>query len=150
MNITLVSCDGTPFSVSRQVAERSRLLREMLIEIIENDQIHGVIPVPNVTSVILGKALDFCSASVHWDDETTLGDYQAKFISELDQDTLYELILAANYLDIPDLLEAACESVAAMIRGKKPEEIRAIFGLPDDFTPEQLETIDKEMGWAFE
>lgn len=32
---------------------------------------------------------------------------------------------------------AGCKSVADKIRGKSPEEIRATFGIVNDFTPEE-------------
>ena len=38
---------------------------------------------------------------------------------------LFELILAANYLDIKSLLDLTCAKVASMIKGKNTEEIRS-------------------------
>lgn len=43
---------------------------------------------------------------------------------KVDQSTLFELILAANYMNIKSLLDLACLSVANMIKGKSPDEIR--------------------------
>jgi hypothetical protein len=43
----------------------------------------------------------------------------ADFVSELDQEVLSELILAANSMDIPDLLDLTCATIASMIKGKK-------------------------------
>jgi hypothetical protein len=53
-----------------------------------------------------------------WDQEFIL----------VDQGTLFEIILAANYMDIQGLLDLGCKSVANMIKGKSVEEIRKVCG----------------------
>ncbi len=73
---------------------------------------------------------------------------------KVDQGTLFELILvsvhhvidafgiqAANYLDIKGLLDVTCKTVANMIKGKSPEEIRRTFNIKNDFTPEEEEQV---------
>ena len=66
----------------------------------------------------------------------------------MDNSTLYELILAANYLDIRGLLDVACKTVANMIKGKSPEEIRKTFNIENDFTAEEEEQLRKENEWS--
>jgi S-phase kinase-associated protein 1 len=41
-------------------------------------------------------------------------------LSQVDQGTLFEIILAANYLDIKGLLDVTCKTVANMIKGMEP------------------------------
>eukprot|EP00210_Caulerpa_lentillifera_P006803 g6502.t1 len=69
---------------------------------------------------------------------------------KVEQSTLYELILAANYLNITTLLDLCCQTVANMIKGKTPEEIRRTFGIKNDFTPEEEEEVRRENMWAFD
>jgi len=73
-----------------------------------------------------------------------------KEFCEVDQATLFELILAANYLDVKSLLDLTCKTVANMIKGKTPQEIRKLFNIKNDFTPEEEEQVRKENAWCEE
>jgi hypothetical protein len=59
-----------------------------------------------------------------------------------------DLLQASNYLDIKPLLDVGCKTVANMIKGKSPEEIRKTFNITNDFTPEEEEQIRRENEWA--
>ena len=45
--------------------------------------------------------------------------YDAKFIDIENLEELFDIILAANYLDIKSLLELSCAKVASLIKGKE-------------------------------
>ena len=61
-----------------------------------------------------------------------------------------EIVQAANYLNIKNLLDLTCQTVAGMIKGKTPEEIRKNFSINNDFSPEEEEEVRRENQWAFE
>jgi S-phase kinase-associated protein 1 len=76
-------------------------------------------------------------------------EWDAKFV-DIKQELLFELILAANYMDIKSLLDLTCAKVASMIKGKTPEEIRKTFNIANDFTPEEEAQIREENKWVEE
>ncbi|TEB19753.1 hypothetical protein C9890_0167 [Perkinsus sp. BL_2016] len=76
--------------------------------------------------------------------ECGVSDWDNTFITSLEQEFLFEVILAANYLDIKPLLDLSCARVASMIKGKTPEEIRKQFHIVNDFTPEEEAQILEE------
>ena len=51
-------------------------------------------------------------------------------------------------MDIKALLDVGCTTVANMIKGKSPEEIRKTFNIQNDFTPEEEDQIRRENEWA--
>ncbi|KAL6640969.1 hypothetical protein ACP70R_019150 [Stipagrostis hirtigluma subsp. patula] len=84
-------------------------------------------------------------------DPHGLEAWDKEFIAAVpDNSTLFGIILAANYLGVDDLIDLGCTAVADKMRGKKPEEIRAIFEIENDYTPEQEAEVRKENAWAFE
>jgi S-phase kinase-associated protein 1 len=54
------------------------------------------------------------SANMH----EVVQDWYANFVG-VEQELLFELILAANYMDIKPLLDLTCATVASMIKGKR-------------------------------
>ena len=81
------------------------------------------------------------------DDEKNVWD---KEFVKVDDEMLFNLILAANYLDIKALLDLTCKTVADEIKGKTPEEIRIRFNIKNDFTPEEEEEVKRENAWCEE
>jgi len=79
-----------------------------------------------------------------------LPEWERNFTSSLDSPTLFDVILASNYLVISRLTDITCKTVANMIKGKTPEEIRKTFNIKNDFTPEEEEAVRKENAWTEE
>ncbi|KAK6143362.1 hypothetical protein DH2020_023710 [Rehmannia glutinosa] len=155
--ITLMSSDGEAFEVETAVALEARTLQHM----IEDKCADNSIPVHNVTSKILAKVLEYCKRHVDAAAKASAADgaekvpdddlktFDAEFV-KVDQATLFDLILAANYLEIKNLLDLTCQTVADMIKGKTPEEIRKTFNIRNDFTADEEEEVRRENTWAFE
>jgi S-phase kinase-associated protein 1 len=76
-------------------------------------------------------------------------EWYANFVS-VEQEVLFELILAANYMDIKPLLDLTCATVASMIKGRTTEEIRRQFNIVNDFTPEEEAQVMEENKWCEE
>ncbi|KAK2379496.1 SKP1 protein 1B [Trifolium repens] len=148
--IILKSNDGEIFEVEQAVAMKSQMIKY----VIEDRDSDDTIPIPGVTSAILAKVLEYCkkhvvSAEDGTSDHDDLKKWDAEFLLEVDQATLYDLIEAANYLDIKSLLVLTCQAIADMMTGKTLEEIRKTFDIVNDFTPEQEEEVRRENAWAF-
>ncbi|KAJ3239265.1 hypothetical protein HDU78_002985 [Chytriomyces hyalinus] len=155
--VRITSSDSQEFSVPLDIACQSQLIKNMIEDVGDADE--QPIPLPNVTGAILQKVIEY--ATMHKDDppsapsetEATLStsedieDRDKQFLN-VDQGTLFEIILAANYLDMKSLLDVGCKTVANMIKGKTVEEVRALFNIVNDFTPEEEEQIRKENEWC--
>ncbi|KAF7552023.1 hypothetical protein G7046_g7542 [Stylonectria norvegica] len=158
--VWLASNDSVTIEVDRVVAERSMLIKNMLEDVGDGSINHdNPIPIPNVNEAVLLKVIEWCEHHRNdppqaQDDEsdarkktTDIEEWDQKFM-QVDQEMLFEIILASNYLDIKPLLDVGCKTVANMIKGKSPEEIRKTFNITNDFTPEEEEQIRRENEWA--
>jgi S-phase kinase-associated protein 1 len=155
VTLQLKSQDMLSFPVNKDVVMQSALIKTMW----SGDQTETEIPLPNVRGSILKKVIKYMqyhhtnpakeiekplkSANMR----EVVSEWDANFV-EVDQETLFELILAANYMDIKPLLDLTCAKVASMIKGKTPEEIRKRFNIQNDFSPEEEEAVRAENKWA--
>ncbi|WOL01557.1 SKP1-like protein 1A [Canna indica] len=146
--VTLQSKDGDLFEVDEAVALQSRTIKL----IIEDCGVEAPIPVPNVTSVILAKVLEYLQKHTAKNENSAceLRKWDAEYAENLDHDTLFDLLHASNYLNITSLMEMLCKTVADMMKGKTPDEIRKQFHIVNDYTPDEEEEVKRENSWAFE
>ena len=152
--VKLQSSDNEVFEVDVEIAKQSEVIRPMVENCDYDDFDDEPIPLLNVNAAILKKVIEW--ATHHKDDPPPKEDeenrekrtddiepFDREFL-KVDQGTLFELILAANYLDMKLLLDVLCKTVANMIKGKTPEEIRKTFNIKHDFKPEEEQAdLDK-------
>lgn len=148
--LKLKSVEGDLFSVSIKACKYSGLVTK----IVEGKSHTDDIPLVGVKSHILTKVIEFL-VKYDEDDHPLKNNNMAEISSEWDeqfidvnQNILFELVLAANYMDIKPLLELSSAKVASMMKGKSTEEIRKIFNIVNDFTPEEEIAIMAENKWA--
>ena len=155
------------FEVPLEVISLSATIKNMIDDLGEDAD--TIIPLTNVTGRNLERAIRFCTHHAETNPKgvkdaeqvegvegvegeqpkkpAEMNEWETAFVT-MDQGELFELILAANYLDIKPMLDLTCKAVANMIKGKSPEEIRKTFNIKNDFTPEEEEKIRKENEWC--
>eukprot|EP00536_Pseudo-nitzschia_multiseries_P016996 jgi/Psemu1/223396/e_gw1.1330.2.1 len=170
VNVQLISQEGDRFPVNIKVANMSELVKSMMDDNDDDDDDDDddedakkttEIPLPNVKSEVLKKVIEFCDH--HLAEPMTeiekplksqnMADVVQKWYADfvdLEQVLLFELILAANYMDIKPLLDLTCATVASMIKGKTPDEIRGTFNITNDFSPEEEAQVREENKWCEE
>lgn len=72
--------------------------------------------------------------------------WDMKFL-DLPPDELQKIILAANYLNIPRLIDACCFRLGLEIQGRSVEDVRQIFSIQNDFTHDDEERMKREHMW---
>ncbi|GMH34627.1 hypothetical protein BSKO_02488 [Bryopsis sp. KO-2023] len=118
-----------------------------------------IVPLRDVNSTTLRKVIEYCQYHVDAEEKDQIGNPKKgeeevrnwdQVYIQVDIDTLYTLILAASNLKITSLQDLCCQRIADMIRGRTKQEIRAMFNITDDFTPEEEEEVRRENQWAFD
>lgn len=151
--ITLVSSDEKEFIVDIKVAEMSVTIKSMLEDLPDRSE-DTPIPLPNITGNVLKKVIEYCEYH-HVNPMTVSEDKKRtddiipwdKEFCEVELELLFQMILAANYLDINPMLDLTCKTVANMIKGKTPEEIRKTFSIKNDPTPEEEQKVLENNEW---
>ena len=157
--------DGTeqkPLKMPLSHARMSGTIANMLddIEDEEDNDTSKPISLPpfsNIKHNILEKVVDFCAnkpdAHIAPTEEQKLEmrtkpleGYDLEFV-EVPLATLFEMINAANFLDLKPMLDVCCKAVAEMIKGKTPDEIKKVFGVEGDFTQEEKEEVLRNNPW---
>jgi len=137
-SLKLTSKDGKSFDVDRKNAFISTLVKTGL----DTDASATEVPIPGVKSEILEEVIKYMNH--HKGTEPPIiekplrskvmkdvckDSWDAEFIDKIgdNRQQLYDLILAANYMDIKSLLHLGCAKVASLIKGQPLEKIKDIL-----------------------
>lgn len=175
-NVTFTTCDGFSIKVSQNVATMCKIVEMMFEEEDEGEvcEESKTFPLQTITKKTMDKVLEFCKYQRSFESKDltqrpteeilktpiekplTSDDLSKIFPKwyvdyvDVDQDFLFEITLAANFLDIKDLLDLCCAKNASNIKGLPLEEIREIFGIENDLTEEEEEQLRKDNEWIDE
>jgi len=136
--ITLVSGGDKPetFNIDRKSCELSEYIQTILI----GDTDAVTIPTPQVPSRTLKLVVDYlkqhkgkepdplpCPVRAVNMNQICSEQWDATWIDKFDRKTIFEIILAANYMDIKPLLHLGCAKIATEIKKLDQKEINKII-----------------------
>ena len=140
--IKLQGIDEGIVEVDYDVIKQSNTIKNMIEDCAGKDDI--CIPLQH-PKFILQKIVEYCEK--HHEILEDLEEWDEKFFNDMIEedkknnlrpiDTIEKIILATNYLDISSLMDISCKTVAKVVKGLSTEEMREIFGIKNDLTPEE-------------
>jgi S-phase kinase-associated protein 1 len=153
--VILVSNDAVEHAVPTRVALHSGLVRGLL-DLIDNGECDSErIPLKEVDSATLRAMIEWCEThggtftpdTEDLPDDCT--DPKGKALPK-EKDLICAMVHAADYMDMQVLITAGVAALANIITGKTVEQLRDFCQFPDDFTPEEKETVRRENQWVMD
>eukprot|EP01083_Nonionella_stella_P045947 123090_1 len=122
------------------VSMKAASLSKLVNSIVQSDATAVTIPMKNVRGDILELVVEYLKhhngrmaeeiakpiRSVRM-ARIVADPWDAAFIDKMNKKTIFQVILAANYMDISSLLHLGCAKIATLIKGKSPDEIKNIL-----------------------
>ena len=146
------SNDGIVFEVDVQSLELSKVLKDLAGDFPDPE---AELPTNEVDGKTLEKIVEYL---VHYkkdkpkeipkpipnpDLKPILEKWDYDFITPLSLEVVVDLVNAANFLNIPDLVNLCCVRMASEMTNCTIEEARAKFGIVSDMTEEEKAEMDK-------
>jgi len=148
--LILNACDNVKCTIDSQAAQRSELLKGLIQDYEDND-----IPMTDIRGDILKKVVEYLEHYKSTEPKeitrplpsNNLGDvtdeWDISYLNNIDLDSTFDLINAANYMDIKPLLDLSCAKIASLMKGKSAEEIRTMFSIECDLSEEELKEYEE-------
>lgn len=154
------------FLVSKKAARHSVVVASLL-----DDEDCQVVPLPEIPDSTLRLIATWLQ---HYEDgmdeekeltkplpgyiEDNVSEWAQKFLythlirggDEADNEALLSMTFGANFMNIQRLMDVCCASIASLIKGKTPQQIRDVLHIENDLTPEEEERIAEENRWCEE
>jgi len=149
--ISLISKEQKALKVSKKAAMMSQLVKTAM----ETDKDAKEVTLFHIETPIVQKVIEYMEYHLKIPPrkiekplksnvvKDLVDDWDAKFV-DVDQEIMFKLLLAANYMDVKSLLMLMCAKVASLMKGKTPDQIRKTFNIRNDYSPEEEEEVRKE------
>lgn len=129
--VKLITEDKAEILLETQYAMQFGLIKNLIEDLGEESSDLGI-PLKDVSLETMTTIIDYLKYSEENKDsedkfkDLPFFDY-VKMDDENDRDKLFQVLIAANYLDHEKLLNIGCKKVAEYIKGKPCEEIKKIL-----------------------
>ena len=145
-----VQCEtGETFALSEDAAKLSSVLTSLCSAGLRSPGAGSDAPLPlPLTKAQLSKVCEFMSHHAakalptlerplkSADLRDLVPSWDANFV-DLKLEELYPLVLAANFLHVPQLLDLTCAKVCSFLKGKSTLELRKVLGIKNDYSKEE-------------
>ena len=150
--IKIKSSDGKVFEVNDKILSLSKFLKDMIDN---NREINQEITINQVNAKNLEKIIEYLKHHEiekpkaipkplpNNDLKSFLSEWDYNFINTLSIEEAIDLINAANFLDIGDLMSLIAAKLAVEMMTGPPEEVRERFGIKPEITEEELEEYNR-------
>lgn len=149
--VKIQSSGGDNFSWDIElIARYSQTVKKMLSSgKFSND--NAVVHMSKISTVAMKKITNwvYFHSSIDLEDENykERADTWDKEFLDVDVNTLFDILISAENLQMKVLLDLCCQKVSSLIKGKQPEELRVLFEINSDLKPEEEDVIRLENEW---
>ena len=128
---------------------------ETIMEMVKDTDPGETIPLASVSKDALDKVVEYMEQMAAFKTENTSDEDKQAWINEYKktmeaQDQLpllFEMMTAANFMNVKTLLDELCKFVAEMIAQRTPNEILAYFNIKKDATWEEEQELIATHKW---
>jgi S-phase kinase-associated protein 1 len=129
--IIIITNDDQKISINTEIALQSNMLKTA----IESDSSMDSINLNNINSQTMLYIIDYLKyhhnnkaepieKPLKKDINEYLCEWDQNFLNSFNRDQLVDIINAANYLNIPELLDLGCAKIASILKEKSVDEMR--------------------------
>jgi S-phase kinase-associated protein 1 len=151
--ITLETYDKHIIKVPKNIAEQSGLINMMIEDISDDNAI--VVPLANnaCTLTIIKLVIKYLKKHTEFEkekvDDNVVTAFDNKFEDQPDE-IIFKIILAANFLDVKNLLELMCKKIANELKKcTTVQDVRNRFDIHQEYTPADVDEVKKAHPWVY-
>lgn len=151
------SAEGQIFDVNTDIVKWSPIIKNLVDALNTNNPEERIISLPQASASL--KMIIEWTTHHKDDDPLALEDdenaerrtdniplWDINFL-KVDHSTMFLLVKAAHELRIKALVQMICKTIANMMKNKSPRQIRNLFNIKNDFTPEEQRRLRRENRW---